>query len=101
MSHCFLQVKQALLVSVLLHDHTGHFRTREVAQRGLWEVIYDYDWAILQGHFSTLKSSSKLKINDFLHLDLQIGGVPVLFVVCSINKQINKCSTATLHLQRI
>lgn len=43
-SHCLLQLKQALLVLVLLHDHTSHFRTREVphgcGKRGLNGKIY-------------------------------------------------------------
>lgn len=31
MSYCLLQLKQTLLVLVLLHDHTSHVRTRKVA----------------------------------------------------------------------
>jgi len=32
MSHGLLQLKQTLLILVLLHDHTGHFRTRELTR---------------------------------------------------------------------
>ena len=39
-SHSLLQLKQTLLILVLLHDNTGHLRTREptqrYGQRGLW-----------------------------------------------------------------
>lgn len=84
-SHCLLQIKQALLVSVLLHHHAGHFRTREGAQGSLSGVIHDYDRATrVAGRPSSVNPSWKWR--DFLHLDLQIGGVPVLFVVCSINR---------------
>lgn len=100
-SHRLLQLKQTLLVLVLLHDHTSHFRTREVAhgcgQRGLKQEIYAHYWVTWLPaihHWYIIISTeqycctsharyswSMFENNVFLHQDSQIGGFPVLFVI--------------------
>lgn len=116
-SHRLLQLKQTLLILVLLHDHTSHFRTREVAhgcgQRGLRQEIYAYylvTWLPTIHHWyitiSTEQycctsyarySGSMFENNAFLHQDSRIGGFPVLFVIYLNHGEQSYCSSSSIN----
>lgn len=74
-SQRLLQLKQSLFVMVLLHDHTSHFRTGEVARGGGHRAL---NWETHPNSMKIVMRFSDRSDKACLHQDPQAGKIPVL-----------------------
>lgn len=74
-SQGLLQLKQSLLVLVLLHDHTSHFRAGEVTRGGCHRAL---NWETHPNSIQVVIRFSDRRDKTFLHQDPQAGKIPVL-----------------------